>query len=443
MQQITGWGRYPIIATELLTPTTRKEVVGTMRAAEGVVARGNGRAYGDAAIGTTLTLSMLGFDRMIRFDAETGLLTVEAGVLLADVIAAFLPRGFFPYVVPGTRYVTIGGALASDVHGKNHHKERGFGDYVVGLTLLTGAGDIMRASREENAELFWATIGGMGLTGTILEATIRLRRVETGWIRQTTVLARDLAAAMEALDAGDSSTYSIAWIDCVARGAQLGRSLVFLGEHAARRELQGRSAENPFPSLGDPKLSIPIDFPRLVLNRLSVAAFNELYFRAAARKEGAPFLCPAGPYFFPLDGIANWNRIYGRRGFVQHQCVLPPATAAATLVEMLNRIARRGDAPFLAVLKKLGGSSGVLSFPFEGYTLALDFPFTPGLLEFLDELDRTVVKAGGRLYLAKDARQTRQTFEASYPNADRFRQLRRSLDSAERIRSHLSCRLGL
>lgn len=443
MQQITGWGRYPIIATELLTPTNRKEVVETMRAAEGVVARGNGRAYGDAAIGTTSTLSMRGLDRMIRFDPEAGQLSVEAGVLLADVIAAFLPRSFFPYVVPGTRYVTIGGAIASDVHGKNHHRERGFGDYVVDLTLLTGAGDIMRASPEENAELFWATIGGMGLTGTILEATIRLRRVETGWIRRTTVVACDLAMAMAVLDAGDSSTYSIAWIDCVVKGVQLGRSLVFLGEHATRRELQGRSAENPFPSLGDPKLSMPIDLPSLALNPLSVAAFNELYFRAVARKAGAPFLSAVVPYFFPLDGIANWNRIYGRRGFVQHQSVLPPATAAATLNEMLDRISRRGQAPLLAVLKKLGGSSGVLSFPFEGYTLALDFPFTLGLLEFLDDLDRIVVNAGGRLYLAKDARQKPQTFEAGYPNADRFRELRRSLDSEGRIRSHLSHRLGL
>ncbi|MBV9531759.1 MAG: FAD-binding oxidoreductase [Bradyrhizobium sp.] len=443
MRQITGWGRYPIIATELLTPTNRTEVVRTMRAADGVVARGNGRAYGDAAVGTMSTLSMLGLDRMVRFDPEAGQLSAEAGVLLADVITAFLPLGFFPYVVPGTRYVTIGGAIASDVHGKNHHRERGFGDYVVDLTLLTGAGDIMRASPEENSDLFWATIGGMGLTGTILEATIRLRRVETGWIRQTTVVARDLATAMVALDAGDSSTYSIAWIDCVAKGAQLGRSLVFLGEHATRGELRGRSAENCFPSLGDPKLSVPIDLPSLALNPLSVAGFNELYFRAVARKAGAPFLSAALPYFFPLDGIANWNRIYGRRGFVQHQCVLPPATAARTLTEMLDRIARRGDGPFLAVLKKLGGSGGVLSFPFEGYTLALDFPFSLSLLEFLDELDRIVVNAGGRLYLSKDARQNRQTFEAGYPNAHRFRELRRSLDSAGRIRSHLSYRLGL
>jgi decaprenylphospho-beta-D-ribofuranose 2-oxidase len=206
---------------------------------------------------------MLGLDRMIRFDPEAGQLSIESGVLVAEVIAAFLPQCFFAYVVAGTRYVTIGGAIASDVHGKNHHRERGFGEYVVSLTLLTGAGDIMRASPEENAELFWATIDGMGLTGTILEAKIRHRWVETGWIRQTTVVARALAAAMAALEAGDSSTYSIAWIDCIPKGAQLGRSLVFLGEHAARHQLRVRSAENHFPSLGDPKLSMPINFPGL------------------------------------------------------------------------------------------------------------------------------------------------------------------------------------
>jgi FAD/FMN-containing dehydrogenase len=443
MPQISGWGRYPIVESVLLTPTSRKEALGAMCSANGVVARGNGRAYGDAAIGAEATLSILGLDRMIHFDPEGCLLTIEAGVLLSDVITALLPHGYFPYVVPGTRYVTIGGAIASDVHGKNHHKEGGFGNHVVDLTVATVSGEVVRASWEENPDLFYATVGGMGLTGTILEATIRLRRVETGWIRQTTIVAEDLNAAMIALDAAEDATYSVAWIDGIAKGARLGRSLVFLGEHAGRSELFARYSNTPFPSLCDPRLSIPIDFPNLAFNHLGVSAFNELYFRVGARKTGGSFLVALAPYFFPLDGIANWNRIYGRRGFVQHQCVIPLATAAAALAEILDRVARRGDASFLAVLKKLGKANGLLSFPMEGFTLALDFPLTRGLLLFLDELDEVVVKAGGRLYLAKDARQSRSTFDAGYPSADGFRDFRRTLAPPGRLKSRLSQRLSL
>lgn len=443
MTRVSGWGGFPIVEGRLVSAASQADIVAAMAAAEGFVARGNGRAYGDAAIGEPLTLSMLPFNRMIGFDPETRLLRAEAGVLLDEIIAVFLPRGFFPTVVPGTRFVTLGGAIASDVHGKNHHRDGGFGDHVAELVLVTGAGEVIRASREENAELFRATIGGMGLTGTIIEATIRLRPVETGWIRQTTIVADDLASAMAALDAGDAATYSVAWIDCLAKGPKLGRSLIFLGEHATRAELGARELRDPFPVPRAPRLAIPVDFPDLALNPLSVAAFNELYFRAGARKAGAPFLVAAAPYFFPLDGVGRWNRIYGRRGFVQHQCVLPPETAESALAELLERIAGRGDASFLAVLKKLGPSHGLVSFPMLGYTLALDLPLTPGLLEFLDELDKVVVKAGGRLYLTKDARQLRTTYDAGYPGADAFRALRREIDPAGRIRSRLSTRLSL
>ncbi len=443
MTVLSGWGRYPRIDSELIAARSSAAAISATATAGGLVARGNGRAYGDAAIGSRTTLAMTGLDRMRDFDAQTGLLTVEAGVLLADIIAALLPRGFFPAVVPGTRFVTVGGAIAADVHGKNHHRGGGFGDHVESLRLATGGGEVLTASRQENSDVFFATIGGMGLTGTILEATIRLIPVETGWIRQRTVVAPDLAAAIATFEAHDDTTYSVAWIDCLARGASLGRSLVFLGEHARRDDLSDREAANRFPPIGKPRLAVPSDFPSLALNRLSVAAFNQVYFRAGAAKAGAPFLVAADPYFFPLDGIGDWNRIYGRRGFVQHQCVLPPATAPAALAEMLDRITRRGDASFLAVLKKLGPSSGLMSFPMPGYTLALDFPVSDGLLSFLDTLDAIVVASGGRIYLAKDARQSRATFAAGYPNLDPFRHIRARLDPAGRIRSQLADRLGI
>ncbi|MCP3462201.1 FAD-binding oxidoreductase [Bradyrhizobium sp. CCGUVB23] len=439
MALISGWGRFPVVDTDLLTPRSFGAVGDAIAATSGGVARGNGRAYGDAGIGVSQTLAMTAFDRVRSFDPATGRIRLEAGVLLSDLIETFGPRGFLPYVVPGTRFVSVGGAIAADVHGKNHHCEGGFGRYVDSILLRTGAGETIEASREANPDVFLATIGGMGLTGVILEATLRLRPVETGWIRERVISASDLHAAMRALDAGDSATYSVAWIDCVARGSDLGRSLIYLGEHARASELP--DGAEVFPRGQDPRLNVPIDFPSMTLNRFSVRAFNELYYRMGARRAGGSHLVSIFPYFFPLDGVGAWNRIYGRRGFLQHQCVIPHEGALGVLGDILDRVSRRGDASFLAVLKKLGQGDGLMSFPMPGYTLALDFPATGNIMNFLDEIDRIVVAAGGRLYLAKDARQSRSTFEAGYPALQRFKEIRASLDPMAKIRSKLSQRL--
>jgi FAD/FMN-containing dehydrogenase len=441
--RISGWGRFPAVGTDVITPESLMDAREAMAGGDGVISRGNGRAYGDAAIGARQTLDLTALNRMQSFDPGTGRLTVEAGVLLSDVIAAFAPRGFFPFVVPGTRFVTIGGAIAADIHGKNHHREGGFGEYVDSLVLATPDGHARQISRHVEPELFAATIGGMGLTGTILTATIRLRPIESGWIREHTIVAGNLRAAIAALDAGDAATYSVAWIDCVARGASLGRSLVYVGEHAARHELDEFAARHPFPRPGDPRLTVPLDLPPVALNRWSVSAFNEIYFRRGARKAGPSSLVTAHRFFFPLDSIGDWNRLYGARGFVQHQCVLPPQSGPDILAVMLGRIAARGDASPLAVLKKLGAGSGVLSFPMPGYTLALDFPASRGIVQFLHELDALVIAGGGRLYLAKDACQARHTVEAGYPELARFRAVRHTIDPQRRIRSRLSERLAL
>ncbi|MFB6459241.1 FAD-binding oxidoreductase [Bradyrhizobium tunisiense] len=437
MTLVSGWGRFPVVDSDLLRPRSFAAVGEAVAA--GTVARGNGRAYGDAAIGAVRTVAMTGFDRVRSFDPVTGRIRLEAGVLLSDLIDTFGPRGFLPFVVPGTRFISIGGAIASDVHGKNHHCEGGFGRYVDSLLLRTGQGEVIEASREQNSDAFFATVGGMGLTGIVLEATVRLRRVETGWIRERVISASDLDAAMRALEASDDATYSVAWIDCVARGRHLGRSLIYLGEHAGKDELA--DGADAFPVGKDPSLSVPVDLPSMALNRTSVRAFNELYYRMGARRAGGSHVVSLYPYFFPLDGIGGWNRIYGKRGFLQHQCVIPESGARAVLGEILDRVARRGDASFLAVLKKLGQGDGILSFPLPGYTLALDFPMKGDILNFLDEIDRLVVAAGGRLYLAKDARQSRATFEAGYPALQRFNAIRKSLDPAGNIRSKLSQRL--
>jgi len=442
--ELSGWGRYPKHRSEVLAPAGPASLPGLLASRSGVIARGNGRAYGDAAIGERSTLSTRGLDRMRSFDPETGRLTVEAGVLLSDILDTFVPRGFFPPVVPGTKLVSVGGMIATDVHGKNHHRDGGFGDHLEALTLLLPDGRTLVCSREENPDLFAATIGGMGLTGAIIDATFRLKPVETGWMRQRTLVAQNLEGAMAALQDNAEATYSVAWIDCLAAGAALGRSLIFVAEHATRAELQEMAPDKaPFPDRKTARLFVPVDLPAFTLNRLTVAAFNRLYFRSGAAKAGAPHLVHWDPYFFPLDGVLDWNRIYGRHGFVQHQCVVPAPAAPGVLAEIIGRLSGRGNASFLAVLKQLGRGAGLMSFPMEGYTLSLDLHVTDDVFPLLDEIDRTVTAAGGRLYLAKDARQSRETFEAGYPELGRFKDLRRAIGSEARFASRLSARLGI
>ncbi|WP_248308193.1 FAD-binding oxidoreductase [Devosia sp. 919] len=442
MMRLDGWGRYPSLDGRVVAAASPDDLARLMRDGSGLVARGNGRAYGDAAMGEALTVLGRSLNRMKEFDPVSGNLTVEAGVLLSDILDTFVPRGFFPPVVPGTKLVTVGGMIASDIHGKNHHRDGGFGAYLQSLDLVVPGGETVHCSRENNSELFFATIGGMGLTGIIAQATMTLRTIETAWIDQRTVVAPDLGAALQALDDSSEATYSVAWIDCIAGGAALGRSLVYVGEHATRDQLAAAQSKRgvlaPAPRA---KLGVPLELPSWTLNRASVRAFNEVYFRAGSRTEQA--LVHFNPYFFPLDGVDQWNRIYGRRGFLQHQCVVPPDNAHAVLSEILERFSRSGKASFLAVLKKLGDGTGPLSFPMPGYTLALDVRVTDEIFALLDEIDAIVVRAGGRLYLTKDARQSRDTFEAGYPRLDEFRQVRRAVGAKGRLQSRLSSRLGI
>jgi decaprenylphospho-beta-D-ribofuranose 2-oxidase len=441
---LSGWGNYPRAKTELLAPQRPAGVGDCLIERSGIVARGAGRAYGDAAIGTQFTMSSLGLNRMRSFNPADGRLTVEAGVTIADILATFVPRGYFLKVVPGTKFVTVGGAIAADVHGKNHHRDGGFGGIVQSLRLALPRGEVVACSREESAELFAATLGGMGLTGVILEATIQLLPIETAWMRQVTLTAHDLDQAIGHLESSHSATYSVAWIDCLARGASLGRSLIYLAEHATRQEKNALGPElEVFPGMRDTRLSVPDLAPGWALGRTSMRAFNSLYFRRGAARGSDPQLVHWDSYFFPLDGVANWNRIYGRRGFVQYQCVIPLDRARPVLAELLARVSRRGDASFLAVLKQLGAGEGLISFPLRGYTLAMDFPVTATIFEFLDELDELVVSAGGRLYLAKDARQSRHTFETGYPELAQLRRIRQEIGAHARLTSYLSERLGI
>lgn len=434
---LAGWGNYPRVAVRQLAPSDRAAVLAAVAAEPGLIARGNGRAYGDAALNPQATLSMLGNRGVRAFDREAGRITVEAGLLLGDLIDNILPHGWFVAVTPGTKFVSVGGAVAADVHGKNHHAVGSFSAHVEAIELALADGRVLACSRTEHADIFAATSGGMGLTGIILAVTLRLLRVETALIRQQTRRCANLAEAMAALEA-TRATYSVAWIDCLARGAALGRSLLYLGEHAQREDVPAERA-----GLGPVRrrtLRVPVDFPSWALNRWSVAAFNELYWRRA--KPGTA-LVDYDTYFYPLDAVLAWNRIYGRAGFVQYQCVLPKAASAAGLTALLTRISTAGAGSFLSVLKLFGAQDGVLAFPMEGFTLALDFPANRRTFALLGELDAIVADHGGRLYLAKDARMSAAMFHRSYPHLAAFQALRARVDPDSRFWSLQSRRLGV
>jgi len=439
--KLSGWGRYPVADCAVIAPRDTASLAAA-QAAGPIIARGNGRAYGDSAMNRTGTVSMRRLNRMIAFDDDTGRLVAEAGVLLGDVIDAFLPRGWFPSVTPGTRFVSLGGAIAADVHGKNHHKEGGFGNFVDWVDVLGPDGTVTRASREENADLFGWTLGGMGLTGVILRASIRLRRVETGWLRQVTRPARNLDAAMAAFEAADKATYSVAWIDCLSTGAAMGRSIFMQAEHAPLADLPICHRHIPFGPPRKRRLSVPFNAPGMALNRWTLGAFNALYYRAGLQGAGTSYV-PWDTFFYPLDAILGWNRVYGRRGFVQFQCVLPESRAREGLLALLTATSGARQGSFLAVLKKLGAEGGHFSFPMPGYTLALDFPATPKVLTLMDHLDRVTLDHGGRFYLAKDARLSAGTLHAADPRAAEFARMRRDSGAAGAFASLQSERLKL
>ena len=440
--KLSGWGRYPRIETAVERPNAAEDVASAVSRLTSVIPHGNGRAYGDAALNASRVLDVRRLNRLVAFDEETGLLVCEAGTLLCDLVDLLLPRGWFVPVTPGTRFVTIGGMVAADVHGKNHHKVGSFGDHVVWIDLVTADGRTLRCSPHDNADIFNATLGGMGLTGPILRIAFTMIRVETDLISRRLLKADSLDQAMDLFQSHADATYSVAWIDCLATGGGLGRSLLMLGEHVPAAALPAARAGRAFDRSPRQRLSLPVQVPAFMLNRYAMAAFNALYYHRAHAGEGVAEL---DAYFYPLDAIGSWNRIYGRDGFLQYQFVLPMASSREGMRAILKRIAAAGGGSFLAVLKLFGPvaqRSGSLSFPREGYTLALDFPASISTLNLLIELDVMVAAHGGRLYLAKDAR-SGAAMLAGYEELGAFRALRARIDPTQRFSSLLSQRLGL
>ncbi len=429
---LTGWGRTaPSVAT-LRRPTSREQVAAAVAAAgeRGLIARGLGRSYGDPAQNAGgAVLDMTGLRRVLDVDLAAGLVKAEAGLSLHQLTATLLPLGCFTPVTPGTRQVTLGGAFACDIHGKNHHADGSFAQHVAEFELLTADGTIRTVTPAGDPETFWATAGGMGLTGVVLTVTVRMTPVRTGHVVVETTRARDLDQAMSALaDADGRHRFSVAWLDCLARGASLGRSVVEGGDFADVADLPSRARRDPLHFAARPLLRAPDAFPAGLLNRRTVAAFNEMWYRKAPRRRAGQ-VKPLAAFFHPLDAVSDWNRVYGRAGFVQHQFVVPFG-AEDMVRSAVERISGMGAPSFLTVLKRFGaGSPGYLSFPRPGWTLALDFPArTPGLAALLDWLDERVLAAGGRIYLAKDARCDPWLLPRMYPRLAEFQRVRAKLD---------------
>jgi decaprenylphospho-beta-D-ribofuranose 2-oxidase len=444
--ELSGWGRHPRVRARVVRPEMVSHVAPQVaEGVGGVIARGLGRSYGDASLPAEGGVAVLTerLSRFLSFDERTGLLTAEAGTTLGEVLETFLPRGWFPPVVPGTKFVTLGGCVAADVHGKNQHHAGTFGAHTTELTMRLADGSLVRCSPREDSELFRATVGGMGLTGFVADVSFRLARVETAHMLVRHQPSRDLEESLALLeDRALDDEYVVSWVDCLAEGPRLGRGVLMRGNHARPNEIKNNGSPLRLAPRRGPGL--PFDLPAWALNRSTARAFNALYFRRQASKT-SHFITGIESFFFPLDAVGGWNRAYGRGGFVQYQCVLPTAEARAGLRAMLEALGASRLPCFLAVLKRLGAEgAGLLSFPMPGYTLSLDLPVRgAALFDLLKRFDEIVLGRGGRVYLAKDARLDAETFRAMYARYPEWRRVKERVDPEGRFRSALSERLGI
>ncbi len=436
--KVSNWGNYPVVDAVIHHPSSLEAMKNVITSSESIIARGLGRCYGDSSLNSTI-VSTLKMNRLISFDNSTGIVSCEAGISFSELLDAFVPRGWFLPVTPGTKYITVGGAIASDIHGKNHHTSGSFSRHLLSMKIMLGDGSVVDCSRTENEDLFWATCGGMGLTGVILEAVFTLLRIETAYIRQRIIRSKNIHEAFELFEQHKNWTYSVAWIDCLAKGKELGRSALILGEHARSHEI-GFNYRDPLSVETSFIIPVPVHLPNFVLNKFTVKVFNELRYTTYRNQES---FVEYEPFFYPLDMLDHWNRIYGKRGFSQYQFVIPKDSSHIALPKILQRISESGEGSFLAVLKLFGKQEGLLSFPMEGYTLALDFAISNNTIALFADLDRMVSEYGGRIYLTKDAHMSSTMFEEGYRKKSQFQSVKRKYDTADKFQSLQSKRIGL
>lgn len=441
-ETLSGWGNIPKSPSKVTYARDVQEMVKALNTDQ-MLSRGLGRSYADQATNKDhLVVKMEKMDHFLSFDKEKGILQCEAGVSLEDIITHLAPRGWFPMITPGTKYITIGGAIANDVHGKAHHADGSFVNCVYDFTILLANGQIVRASREENADLFWANFGGLGLLGIILRATIQLRRIATTYFKQRAFAARNLEEMLQAIDdSNDDYVYSVAWIDPMAKGKSLGRGVLTTGNHAVIDDLPDKLKKDPLRIGKKPKITVPFYLPDFALNPVTVSLLDMVLYW---KQKSAPVISHYESFFYPLDMINEWNRGYGKRGFIQYQFVIPTQDGRENIRKLLNEVTKSNCIPFLNVLKKFGREQGgLLSFPFEGYTFAIDFPITPQLKPFTQKLDQMVLSMGGRIYLGKDAYLDETTFKAMYPQHKAWLEIKRKYDPSNVFTSDLARRVGL
>jgi len=430
---LVSWGLYPKSDNRVFRFDNEDGLRDIIRDRDNLIAYGNGRSYGDSALNKNI-IQTKPYDYFINFNKDNGLLHIHSGALLKDILDTFVPKGWFLQVTPGTKLITVGGAIASDVHGKNHHIGGCFSECVKEFNIMLPNGESLICSKDNNSELFRATCGGMGLTGVILDAKIYLKKINSSQIAQTTIKTKNLKETFKAFEEYKHLPYSVAWIDCLAQGENIGKCLLMAGEFKNNGKLNYRSKK---------QISIPFTFPSFALNNWSVRAFNWLYYNKAPdgiSKQSVGI----DTFFYPLDSIGHWNRIYGKGGFTQYQFILPKEISYKGLEEILRLISASKKGSFLAVLKLYGKENeNYLSFPIEGYSLALDFKIEDGLFDLLDRLDEVVVKYGGRIYLTKDVRVSRDTFEKGYSKIGKFREFREKNKMSEKFSSLQSKRVGI
>ncbi len=439
-KKIANWGNYPSMESEVKSFSFDDQLHEMVKTVDQFIPRGNGRCYGDASLAAK-TISTLQYSRILAFDMVNGIFECQSGLTLDKILEVIIPKGWFLPVTPGTKFITIGGAVGSDVHGKNHHVDGSFSNHIIEMNIMLADGKVVTCSPTLNTDLFEATCGGMGLTGMITTVKFGLKKIETSYIHQKQLKASNLEELIKLFEEYKEYTYSMAWIDCLTKGEHFGRGILIVGEHAKKEELNSGQQKKHLNYFGKVKLAFPFNLPSWVLNTFTVKVFNFLYYGKNFKKV-IDNVVPYEPFFYPLDAILHWNRGYGKKGFVQYQFVLP-LSAKQGLIEILHKISDKGLGSFLAVLKVFGKQESLISFPDEGYTLALDFPVRKGLFEFLDELDQIVLKYGGRLYMSKDARMKPEVLSKGYPKLNVFMDIVKKYNPDAKLASVQSDRLLL